>query len=38
MGGRVRVDSRLDEGSTFTVELPLQPAQAAEDVALLSAD
>jgi len=30
MGGRVYVESRLEEGSTFTVELPLQPAPATE--------
>jgi signal transduction histidine kinase len=38
MGGRVCVDSRLDEGATFTVELPLEPAPAAEDMAPLAAD
>jgi PAS domain S-box-containing protein len=37
MGGRVCVDSRLDEGATFTVELPLQPAPASDDVAPLPA-
>jgi len=30
MGGRVYVESRLAEGATFTVELPLQPAPATE--------
>jgi signal transduction histidine kinase len=37
MDGRVRVDSRLGEGATFTVELPLRPAPAAEDMARLTA-
>jgi signal transduction histidine kinase/ActR/RegA family two-component response regulator len=33
MGGRVGVDSRLDEGSTFWFELDLKTAAAARDVA-----
>jgi len=35
MDGRVSVDSRLGEGATFTVELPLQPAPDAEGLAPL---
>ncbi|WP_309893865.1 PAS domain-containing sensor histidine kinase [Archangium sp.] len=37
MGGRVCVESRLQEGATFTVELPLQPAPAVEELAPLTA-
>jgi signal transduction histidine kinase len=32
----VCVDSRLGEGATFTVELPLQPAKTADDLAPLA--
>ncbi|WNG62070.1 PAS domain-containing protein [Archangium gephyra] len=38
MGGRVHVDSRLGEGATFAVELPLRAAPAAEERTRVTAD
>ncbi len=38
MGGGIAVESRLGEGTTFTVWLPLKPAAAPPDTAVLADD